>query len=153
MSLERGLGLFGQKNTARLCASSHASASRQLRAWSPTKFNKKPRSFSRNDMQNACACLFSPYVMIRAYRRIPVDSYECNGCARGRIYSVCCERSSAFLIRSFERISPGNAMRCTSRSDASSSCSPAHTLSTLPRAASAVPCSRRVPTRLAVFVF
>ena len=37
---------------------------------------------------------------------------------------MCCERSSAFLRRSFEAFSRGNAMTCTSRSDTSSSCSP-----------------------------
>ena len=55
-----------------------------------------------------------------------------------RIFLVCCERSSAFLIRTFEAFLRGNAMRCTYRSDTSSSCSPTPTLSALPGVASAV---------------
>ena len=55
-----------------------------------------------------------------------------------RIYLVRCERSSAFLRRTFEPFSGGNATRCTSWSDTSLSCSPTPTLSTLPGAASTV---------------
>ena len=37
---------------------------------------------------------------------------------------VCCERSPAFLERTFKRFSRGNAMRCNSRPATSSWCSP-----------------------------
>ena len=69
-----------------------------------------------------------------------------------RKFLVCCEPSSAFLRRTSEPFSRGNATRCTSRPDPSSSCSTTRPLRRLLCPGRPRPCSRGVPAGLAVFV-